>query len=130
MRSKDNLLRLHRFKHEERRRQVAEIELMIADFLKKQDELEAHIRMEEHRSGVTDPSHYSYSTAAKASRARRDNLLLSIGELNDQLETAKTALAEEEAELRKMELLAEKEGDAARLEVSPANGQPQMSYIR
>lgn len=130
MRSKDNLLRLHRFKHEERRRQVAEIELMIADFLKKQDELEAHIRMEEHRSGVMDPSHYSYSTAAKASRARRDNLLLSIGELNDQLETAKTALAEEEAELRKMELLAEKEGDAARLEVSPANGQPQMSYIR
>jgi hypothetical protein len=29
MRSRENLLRLHRFKHEERRRQVAEIEAMI-----------------------------------------------------------------------------------------------------
>jgi flagellar export protein FliJ len=129
MRSRDNLLRFHRFKHEERRRQVAEIEMMIGEFLKKQDDLEAHIRMEENRSGVSDPSHFSYSTAAKASRVRRDNLLLSIGELKDQLETAKTALADEEAELRKIELLAEKEGEA-RLEVSPAAGQPQMTYIR
>jgi flagellar export protein FliJ len=128
MRSRDNLLRLHRFKHEERRRQVAEIELMIGEFLKKQDELDAHIRMEESRNGVSDPSHYNYSTAAKASRARRDNLLRSIGELKDQLEAAKTALKEEEGELRKIELLAEKESDA-RIEVTVAD-QPQMTYIR
>ena len=129
MRSRENMLRLHRFKHEERRRQAAEIELMITEFLRKQDELDAHIRMEESRNGVSDPSHYNYSTAAKASRARRDNLLRSIGELKDQLETVKTALAEEEAELRKIELLAEKEGDA-RLEVSAVANQPQMTYIR
>ncbi len=101
---------------------------MIGEFLKKQDELDAHIRMEESRNGVSDPSHYNYSTAAKASRARRDNLLRSIGELKDQLEAAKTALKEEEGELRKIELLAEKESDA-RIEVTVAN-QPQMTYIR
>jgi flagellar FliJ protein len=129
MRSRDNLLRLHRFKHEERRRQVTEIEAMITDFLKKQDELDAHIRMEESRNGVSDPSHFNYSTSAKASRARRDNLLNSIGELKDQLDTAKTALAEEEAELRKLELLAEKEGEA-RLEVQANAGVPHVSYIR
>ena len=129
MRSRDNMLRLHRFKHEERRRQVADIETMIADLLKKQDELEAHIRMEEGRNGISDPSHYNYSTSAKASRERRDNLLLSIGELKDQLEAAKSALADEEAELRKIELLAEKEGEA-RVEVAPTENAQQVNYIR
>lgn len=129
MRSRDNMLRLHRFKHEERRRQVAEIEMMIADLLKKQDELEAHIRMEESRNGVSDPAHYNYSTAAKASRVRRDNLLLSIGELKDQLDAAKSALADEEAELRKIELLAEKEGDA-RVEVAAGENPQHVNYIR
>jgi flagellar export protein FliJ len=128
MRSRENLLRLHRFKLEERRRQVTEIELMIAEFLRKQDELEAHVRMEEGKNGVSDPSHYNYSTAAKASRTRRDNLLRSIGELKDQLDAAKTALSEEQAELRKIELLAEKEGEA-RVEVTSPE-QPQMTYIR
>jgi flagellar FliJ protein len=129
MRSKDNLLRLHRFKYDDRRRQVAEIEVMISEFLKKQDELDAHIRMEESRNGVTDPTHFNYSTSAKASRARRDNLLRSIGELKDQLDTAKTALEEEAAELRKIELLAEKEADA-RLQAAPAAGQAQVTFIR
>jgi flagellar FliJ protein len=129
MRSKDNLLRLHRFRYEDRRRQVAEIEVMISEFLRKQDELDAHIRMEESRNGVTDPSHFNYSTSAKASRVRRDNLLRSIGELKDQLDAAKTALEEEAAELRKIELLAEKEADA-RLDVAPAAGQPQVTCIR
>jgi flagellar export protein FliJ len=91
---------------------VADIETMIAEFLKKQDELEAHIRLEESRNGVTDPTHFNYSTAAKAARARRDNLLRSVGELKDQLDAAKGALREEESELRKVELLAEKEVDA------------------
>lgn|SRR5687768_14546184 len=129
MRSRDNMLRLHRFKHEERRRQVADIETMIADLLKKQDELEAHIRMEESRNSISDPSHYNYSTSAKASRVRRDNLLLSIGELKDQLDAAKSALADEEADLRKIELLAEKEGEA-RVEVAPAEDAQQVNYIR
>lgn len=129
MRSKDALLRLHRFKHEERRRQVADIEVMIAEFLKKQDELDAHIRMEETRSGVTDPGHFNYSTAAKASRTRRDNLLRSIGELKDQLETAKSSLADEESELRKIELLAEKESDT-RVEVQQIEPVTNVTHIR
>jgi flagellar export protein FliJ len=129
MRSKDSLLRLHRFKYEDRRRQVAEMEVMISEFLRKQDELEAHIRMEENRNGVTDPSHFNYSTSAKASRIRRDNLLRSIGELKDQLEAAKAALEEEAAELRKVEMLAEKEAEA-RVEVAPPANQPQASCIR
>ena len=78
MRSKDTLLRLHRFRYDEKRRQVGEIEAMIADFRRKQDDLDLQIQAEEERSGVSDPEHFNYSMTAKALRGRRDNLLRSI----------------------------------------------------
>ncbi len=110
MRSRDSLLRLHRFRTEDRRRQLADIDMMVQDLMRKYDELDAHVKFEEGRNGVTDPNAVNYSMAAKATRTRRDNLLKSIGELKDQQDTAATALAEEEADLRKIELLVEKEG--------------------
>ena len=41
MRSRETLLRLHRFRTEEKRRQVADIEGMIQDFMRKYDDLDA-----------------------------------------------------------------------------------------
>jgi chromosome segregation ATPase len=112
MRSRETFLRLHRFRAEEKRRQVADIDSMIQDFLRKYDELDAQVKFEESRNGVTDPGHYNYSLSAKAARGRRDNLMRSIGELRDQLADAQAALDEEEQELRRAELLAEKDGGA------------------
>jgi flagellar protein FliJ len=109
MRSRETLLRLHRFRTEEKRRQVADIDGMIQDFMRKFDDLDAQVKFEESRTGVADPAHFNYSMTAKASRARRDNLMKSIGELKDQLNDAQSALAEEEQELRRAELLIEKE---------------------
>jgi flagellar protein FliJ len=104
------MLRLHRFRTEEKRRQVADIEGMIADFMRKYDDLDATVKFEESRNGVSDPNHFNYSLQAKAARGRRDNLMKSIAELKDQLADAKSALAEVEQELRRAELLVEKEG--------------------
>jgi flagellar export protein FliJ len=109
MRSRETLLRLHRFRTEEKRRQVADIEYMIQDFTRKFDDLDAQVKFEEGRTGVSDPSHFNYSLSAKSARARRDNLLRSIGELKDQLGEAQLILANEEQELRRAEMLAEKE---------------------
>jgi flagellar protein FliJ len=111
MRSRETLLRLHRFRTEEKRRKVADIESMIADLMRKHDDLDAQIKMEEQRTGVSDPAHFNYSMAAKSTRGRRDNLLKTVGDLKDQLSTAQGELADEEGELRKIELLAEKEGE-------------------
>ena len=111
MRSKDALLRLHRvhrFQFEEKRRQVAEIETMMADFRRKQDDLDRQIEIEEAKNGVTDPNHFNYSMTAKSIRNRRDNLLRSLDDLARQLEGARGELDESEAELRKVELQAEK----------------------
>ena len=113
MRSRETLLRLHRFRTEEKRRQVADIDGMIQDFMRKYDDLDAQVKIEESRNGVSDPSHFNYSLSAKAARGRRDNLMKSVGELRDQLNDAQSALADEERELRRAEMLAEKEATAA-----------------
>ncbi len=115
MRSRDTLLRLHRFRTAEKRRQVADLEGMIQDFMRKYDDLDAQVKFEESRNGVSDPGHFNYSMAAKAARSRRDNVMKSIGELKDQLAEAQTLMGEAEAELRRAEMLAEKEspGSAA-----------------
>jgi len=110
MRSRETLLRLHRFRTDEKRRQVADIEAMIQDFVRKYEDLDGQVKFEESRNGVSDPAHFNYSLAAKAARTRRDNLMKSIAELRDQLADAKAVLVEEEAELRRAELLVEKEG--------------------
>ena len=109
MRSRETLLRLHRFRTEDRRRQASDIDGMIQDLTKKYDELDSHVRFEESRNGVTDPANVNYSMAAKATRGRRDNLLKSIADLKDQKASVMAQLADEESELRKVELLMEKE---------------------
>lgn len=113
MRSRETLLRLHRFRTEEKRRQVADIDGMIQDFMRKYDDLDAQVKFEESRNGVTDPAHFNYSLSAKAARGRRDNLMRSIAELRDQLNDAQTALEAEEQELRRAEMLVEKEGGSS-----------------
>jgi flagellar protein FliJ len=78
--------------------------------MRKHDDLEQHIKFEEGRTGITDPTHVNYSMAAKSSRVRLENLLKSVGELRDQHSDILERLADEESELRKVEMLVEKEG--------------------
>ena len=129
MRSHDTTLRLHRFRTGEKRRQTAELDGMIQDFMRKYDDLDAQVKIEEARNGVSDPVHFNYSLAAKAARGRRDNVMKSISELKTQLAEAKLALKDEEAELRRVELMAEK--DAVNASAMPGAGrQPAAEYIR
>ena len=109
MRSRDSLLRLNRFRAEDCKRQVADIDMMIQDLMRKHDDLDAHVKFEENRTGVSDPNNVNYSMAAKSVRSRRDNILKTVGELRDQQETANDRLKEAESDLRKAELLAEKD---------------------
>jgi chromosome segregation ATPase len=114
MRSRESLLRLNRFRVEDCRRQVADMDLMIQDLMRKHDDLDAHVKFEETRTGVTDPGNVNYSMAAKSVRGRRDNILKTVGELKDQHEAVVEKLKEAEADLRKVELLVEKETPAVK----------------
>lgn len=105
VKSRDHLIRLKRFQVDERRRRVAQIESMIADFARMVVDLDREIASEEQRSGISDPTHYAYPTFARAAVARRDNLKRSSDELKDQLDEAKGVLGEAQDELKKAESL-------------------------
>ncbi|MEZ5841985.1 MAG: flagellar export protein FliJ, partial [Hyphomicrobiales bacterium] len=94
MKSRESLIRLKRFQVDEKRRQVHQIETMIAEFQRMADELDAQIRSEQERSGIHDVTHYAYPTFAKAAMQRRDNLVASADELRGQYDAAQDDLAE------------------------------------
>lgn len=105
MKSRDTLIRLKKFQADEKARRLAQIEAMIAEFTRMIGDLDREIAAEEHRSGNADPSHFAYSTYARAARTRRDNLQTSIAELRDQAEEAKRLHSDAVEELRKAESL-------------------------
>jgi flagellar protein FliJ len=109
MKSRETLIRLKKFQVDERRRRVAQIEAMIAEFERISGELERDIKIEQDRTGIHDPSHFAYPTYAKAAMLRRENLLRSTDDLRVQLEDAKAALGEAFEEMRKVELLDERD---------------------
>ena len=109
MKSRDTVIRLKKFQADERRRKVMQIEGMIAEFERIAGDLEREIRLEQERSGIHDPSHFAYPTYAKAAMQRRENLMRSADDLKIQLDDAKEAFADAVAELKKVELLDERD---------------------
>jgi flagellar export protein FliJ len=109
MKSRETLIRLRKFQVDEKRRRVAQIEGMVADFDRMAADLDREIETEQTRAGIHDPTHFAYPTYAKAALGRRDNLKRSADELKVQLEDARMALAEAFEELKKVELLDERD---------------------
>ena len=118
MRSRETLIRMQRFLVDEKRRDVTQIEMMIADFETKQTDLQNQIEAEQERAGIFDVTHFAYPTFAKAAVARRDNLMASINGLQEQLADAQEKLADAVAELKRLELLDEREDRIRRNEIA------------
>lgn len=112
MKSRDTLIRLKKFQVDEKRRQVAQLEGMIAEFERMANELDQQIASEQQKAGIHDVTHFAYPTFAKAAMVRRDNLMTSADGLRGQLEDARAALAEAFDELKKIELLDERDREA------------------
>ena len=111
-----------------RRRRVAQIEGMIAEFDRIAGDLEREIKTEQDRAGIHDPAHFAYPTYAKAAMQRRENLSRSADELRVQLDDAKSALGEAFEELKKVELLDERDQARERAEEN-AREQAEMDTI-
>ena len=128
MKSRDTLVRLKKFQVDEKRRRVMQIEGMIAEFERMATDLEREIKVEQDRAGIHDPTHFAYPTYAKAAIQRRENLSRSADELRVQLEDAKALLSEAFEELKKVELLDERDHARERAEES-AREQADMDSI-
>jgi flagellar FliJ protein len=105
----ESLIRLKKFQVDEKRRQVAQVESMIADFERMASELDQQIEIEQQKTGISDVAHFAYSTFAKAALQRRDNLLASSADMKVKLEAAQDDLAEAVEDLKKVELLDQRE---------------------
>jgi flagellar export protein FliJ len=109
MKSRDAVIRLKKFQVDEKRRKLMQIERMAAEFERMAGDLDREIKIEQDRAGIHDPSHFAYPTYAKAAATRRENLMRSADELNGQRADAEAALAEALEELKKVELLDERD---------------------
>jgi len=116
MKSRETLIRLKKFRIDDRRRRVAQIESMISEFERISSDLERDIKIEQDRSGIHDPGHFAYPTYARAAIQRRDNLKRSADDLKIQLEDAKASLSEAFEEMKKVELLDERDQMRERVE--------------
>lgn len=114
MKSRETLIRLKRFQVDEKRRQVTQLESMILEFERMAGELDNQIQAEQNRAGIHDVTHFAYPTFAKAAIARRDNLRASANDLKAQLTDARAALAEAFDDMKKVELLDERDRETER----------------
>jgi flagellar FliJ protein len=109
MKSRDSLIRLKRFQADEKRRQVAQLDMMIAEFKRMVADLDDQIIAEQNRVGVHDVTHFAYPTFARAALQRRDNLKVSIRDLEEKLERARDELSEAVEDLKKVEQIEERD---------------------
>ena len=128
MKSRETLIRLTKFQVDEKRRRVAQIEGMIAEFDRISGDLDREIKTEQDRAGIHDPGHFAYPTYAKAAMQRRENLRRSVSELRAQLDDAQAALGEAFEELKKVELLDERDQMRERAE-EEAREQAELDVI-
>ncbi len=105
----ESLIRLKKFQVDEKRRAVSQIDMMMADFERMASELDQQIELEHNKTGISDATHFAYSTFAKAALQRRDNLLASAQDMREKLEAAQDELAEALEDLKKVELLSQRE---------------------
>jgi len=125
MKARNTLIRVKKFQLDEKRRKVAQMEAMIVDFQRIAGDLEREIVAEQERAGIHDPSHFAYPTYAKAAIARRENLKRSIDELEAQLRDARIALQDSAEELKRVELLDERDQSRDR---GAAEGREQTEF--
>ena len=120
MKTRNSLIRLKGFQVDEKRRQVTQIEMMIAEFERMAAELDEQILAEQKRTGISDITHFAYPTFAKAAMQRRDNLMVSADDLRGQLDAARAALAEAVEDMKKIELIEERDQQRERITAEAA----------
>jgi septation ring formation regulator EzrA len=112
MKSREALVRLHRFRVEEIRKRLQSLDGMRGDLAKKMSDLETMVQEEQRRSNNSDLSRLAFPSFARSIQARRENIQRTIDEVEKQASTVSEELQAAYRELKKYEIAAE--GDASR----------------
>lgn len=107
MKSRDVLVRLHKFKVDEVQRRMKALRDMRADLERKTRDLEVMVQDEQRRAAGSDLGRLAYPTFARSVQARRENIQRSIDEVERQIATVQEELEACYGELKKFETDAE-----------------------
>ena len=118
MKSRESLIRLHRFKVDEIRRRLKSLDDMRADLAKKMSDLELMMQEEQRRAAHSDLGRLAYPSFARSVVQRRENIQRSIDEVEKQASTVTEELQNAFRELKKYEIAADNVAERDRVEVA------------
>jgi len=116
MKSREALIRLHRFRVDEIRRRLKSLDDMRADLTKKMSDLETMMQEEQRRAAHSDLGRLAYPSFARSVVARRENIQRSVDEVDKQASTVTEELQGAYRELKKYEIAADSEAQRDRVE--------------
>jgi flagellar export protein FliJ len=106
MSSLDTLIKLHRWQLDEQRRKVAEFESLAEKLRTELQRLDDEEVMEQRVAGGSHEASYAYSGYARALIDRRNKLVQSVQETEQQIVQARAELADAFAEVKRYEIAA------------------------
>ena len=107
MKSRDTLIKLHRFRADEAKSKLAGLESIRSDLERKMTELDSHLSEEARRATENDIGRFAYPSFARSIRERKDNIAQSIAEIERSIAEARIHVQEAFQELKKFELAEE-----------------------
>ncbi len=135
MKSRDTLIKLHRFRADEAQRNLAGLEAMRAELEGKIAELDRLLGEEQRRAMESEMGRFAYPTFAKSVAGRKENVRRSIAEIDRQIENARDLVEAAFRELKKYEIADERiraaqAGEAARLAQAEADETALGRFVR
>lgn len=116
MKSREGLVRLHRFRVEEIRKRLKSLDDMRGDLTKKMSDLETMVQEEQRRSVNSDLGRLAFPTFARSVQARRENIQRTIDEVEKQAATVSDELQGAYRELKKYEITVDADAQRDRVE--------------
>lgn len=104
MKGLSNLIRLHRWRLDERRRNLVELERLAAELRDQRRRLEADLEAEKGVAGASVEAGMTYGGYVRTALARRDKLVRSIAEVENRIRRASEEVLEAFQEVKRYEV--------------------------
>jgi flagellar protein FliJ len=111
----DSLIRVNKYKLDERRRQLAELERLVERLRNESQRLEQELTSEQQVAAASREAGHSYGGYARDIIERRRKLAASIADAEAQILAARDALSESFREVKRYEITAANRGTRERL---------------
>jgi len=105
MKSRETLVRLNKWKVDEVRRRLVDLERMREDFIQRSADIDAKIAEEKRRSSSSEMGIYAFPYFARSMKDRQDNLMKSMAGIEEQIEATKAELQDAYRELKRYEII-------------------------